>query len=187
MHTKIPSRLGRRPILFLLAIAAISANSCSSRGKVSGTVTFDGKPLPAGRITFIGPNDKASDPGNINDGKYEVVNAPIGECKIRVETMYLAQMMGMMPGMGMPGANPASGMTNPSMQRMDPEKKGQMEKANPDLAKMREMSAGAFVEIPDEYENPEKTPLTFTVKSGSNSKDIELVAPPGWKPRMGKK
>src|SRR5262249_34126828 len=129
----------------------------------------------------------SSDPGTVDNGRYEVANAPIGECKIKVETMYLAQMSGMsgmpggmpgMPGQGGPGMNPAAkGMSDEKMSKMLP---------NEDLAKMKEMSKGIFVEIPSDYADATKTPLTFTVKSGSNSYDIELVPLPGWSPGLKK-
>jgi hypothetical protein len=172
--------------LVAAATVAISANSCSSRAKVSGSVTFQNKPLPAGRVTFIGANGKSSDPVSIESGQYEVSNAPVGECKIKVETLYLAQSLGIgqMPGgVGMPGMGPAGtkfaekGMGKEALEKLNP---------NPDFAKMKEQAIGLFVEIPPDYADPDKTPLTFTVKSGSNRHDIELVAPPGWQPRLKK-
>jgi hypothetical protein len=160
---------------------AISAIGCSSRARVSGRITFENKPLPAGRVTFVGANGQASDPANIDNGRYEASNAPIGECKIKVETLFLAQMIGSMPGMpAMPGMGPAGinladkGMSKEALEKIQP---------NTDLAKMKEMTEGMFVEIPPEYADPDRTPLVFTVKSGSNQHDIELVALPGWQPR----
>jgi hypothetical protein len=152
---------------------------------VTGSITFNGKPLQAGRVTFIGKNGKASDPGTITEGRYEVLNAPTGECKIKVDTSYLAQMQ-MFPGMpGNPGMPSPPNMSNEAS-RLSPEKQAGMRK-NEDMAKVQQKFAEAFVEIPPDYADEEKTPLTFTVKSGSNNFDIELVAPPGWKPLKGGK
>ena len=188
MRMSFPSRGCRGLALIGLTFTAISMNSCASRAKVAGSITFDNKPLPAGRITFVGANGQSSDPGMVDNGRYEVTNAPIGECKIKVETMYLAQMMGGIPGMpgGMPGmSGMGPGGMKPAAKGMSEEKMSKMS-PNEDLAKMKEMSKGIFVEIPPDYADAEKTPLTFTVKSGGNSHDIELIPLPGWTPGLKK-
>jgi hypothetical protein len=160
-------------------MAVLALSSCSGKAKVSGQITFNGKPLPAGRITFVGANGKASDPVDIINGTYEVLNAPIGECKIKVETAYLLNMMGPMSGIsGMPGG----GMGMPDMSKfgnkMPEDKKGDMAKnVTAEMIDMKDKLGEYVVIIPNEYANPEKTTLTFHVKSGTNVHNVELTGP----------
>jgi len=180
---------GRTIAVGLAVLTALLASSCSGRAKVTGRVTFNGKPLPAGRITFVSADGKASDPAEISDGAYQVHNAPIGECKIKVETGYLMTMMKAMPGMGgMPGMG---NMGQPDMgksgTKMPDDKKGMMTKnVTEDMAGMKDKIADYLVIIPEDYAILEKTPLTFTVKSGSNTYDVPLTGPERTLPQQKK-
>lgn len=61
----------------LVALSAILAAGCGGDGKktVSGTVTFEGKPLPTGEI--IMRDDKGNpDVAEIKDGRYSIVTSP---------------------------------------------------------------------------------------------------------------
>jgi hypothetical protein len=171
----------RATYLAAITILAVAMNGCSGRAKVSGRVTFNGNPLPAGKITFIGANGKASDPVEIADGNYSVFNAPIGECKIKVETQYLMYSAINMPG-GMGGGMGGKGMPGMKPGQQREKKAKEKEEHMPDLGDsgMKGMLAKLpefLVAIPGDYENPEKTPLTFTVKSGTNIHDVELTGP----------
>jgi hypothetical protein len=68
-------------------LAVLSAAGCGGPGvgTVSGKVTFQGVPLPTGRITFI-PETGSPAVGVIEDGKYSVPKVPPGPAKITVET-----------------------------------------------------------------------------------------------------
>lgn len=58
-----------------------------NRSEISGTVTFDGKPLPGGSVIFISETDpNMSVPALIIDGKYATKRAPLGACRVTVET-----------------------------------------------------------------------------------------------------
>ncbi len=74
------------PHVLLLAACLISAAGCGSDGPprydLSGTVTFDGKPIPAGTIVFQ-PDTSAGNSGpqgtaEIRDGKFDTANAGKG-------------------------------------------------------------------------------------------------------------
>lgn len=61
-----------------------------NRVEVSGMVTFDGKPLPAGTIRFVSESDANVRPSfPIDQGKYSSKRGPIGKCKVSVETSSL--------------------------------------------------------------------------------------------------
>jgi len=63
-----------------VCLLAICAAGCSKAARVTGTVTLDEKPLPAGRVTFLcdgGKRPALSSP--IKDGGlYELANPPEG-------------------------------------------------------------------------------------------------------------
>jgi len=78
------------PRLAALALAAITVagTGCSAPaegGPVSGTVTFNGKPLPAGGVTFHSRDGRASS-GEILDGHYTIALVPLGPCRVTVLT-----------------------------------------------------------------------------------------------------
>jgi len=62
----------------MLALLVPLAVGCGKgKGKVSGTVTLDGQPLPAGTINFL-PSKGTGAGGSIEDGKYSIDNVPAG-------------------------------------------------------------------------------------------------------------
>jgi hypothetical protein len=64
----------------LLALAGCSGND----GKVSGTVTVDGKPLENGSILFVPVDGKTpTTGGSIKEGHYSV-RVPIGKMKVSI-------------------------------------------------------------------------------------------------------
>lgn len=71
----------------LLAVAVLSLVGCGPSGPVtypvSGTVTFDGQPLPEGFITFVPEGDISPDAGKIVEGKFEF-RAQAGKKRIEI-------------------------------------------------------------------------------------------------------
>src|SRR5262249_49372612 len=68
-----------------------------AKGKVSGSVTLDGQPLPAGTITFYSGKG-GSVAGEITDGEYSVAGVLAGEAKVTVDTTAIkgeAEALGM--------------------------------------------------------------------------------------------
>ena len=70
----------------LLAIGLLAG--CSGGvglGEVSGTVTYDGKPVELGSISFIPIDGNGpSGGGAITDGKYMAQKVPVGAAKVRI-------------------------------------------------------------------------------------------------------
>jgi hypothetical protein len=76
-------------VLLLAAAGCTHRNKTPGPGRnaVSGTVTFDGKPLPLGSITFISLKDpQQMTTAFIEKGHFSIGNAPEGECRVTVET-----------------------------------------------------------------------------------------------------
>jgi hypothetical protein len=127
-----------------LALLPLAALGCAGKGDVSGRVTYKGKPLVWGTVQFEG-SDKLLKQGNINsDGTYTVQGVATGEAKVAVSSI-----------------NPKSSDFVP-MQR---------EGAPP--PKPRPEVKGWFP-IPEKYDTPFKSGLTYTIKRGENKIDIEL-------------
>ncbi len=138
-----------------IGLLALTAGCRSSRSpqqaEVSGTVLFQGKPLPGGKITFVAVNGGFSAVGTIDENGAYQIKAPIGEVEISVTNKMLE------PRGGATGA-PRLG-------------KAQAEEGGP--------VKGRYVKIPSQYEDPKKSGLKYTVTRGPQTHDIELSANPG--------
>ena len=68
-----------------LLLATMMAGGCKPRtGNVSGTVKFDGKPLPGGTITFFDEKNGAFSSAIETDGSYSVTGVRAGRARIAV-------------------------------------------------------------------------------------------------------
>jgi len=128
---------------FLVAVLLVG---CEAKvAEVSGKVTYKDKPLGSGVVMFIGSHDNAT--GSIDaSGNYIVAKAPVGPCKVAVQTF--APSGG---GTG-PKGTATSSMT--------------VEGAPP--------PPGPYVAIPEKYSDPNQSGLTFEVKGGKNTFPIKL-------------
>jgi hypothetical protein len=118
-------------------------------GRVSGTVTYKGQPLPEGSVTFTPVEGKGDDSGQLasgqieSDGSYSLTTfntddgAVLGQHAVTVQSRDGSQFKPPQPG----------------------------EPIKYVLQKSR---------IPKKYETVKSTPLRFTVEAGSNEFDIEL-------------
>jgi hypothetical protein len=133
--------------------ALLAAVGCGGGiGDVSGTVKYKGKPLDGGQIQFQAGNGKIFAADIDKDGKYTVTGVPSGSAKIAVSyidpkvTEYWKAMSA--GGRG----NPEGGKA-PSLPKGDPDQ---------------------FNKIPANYADFAGSGLTFDVKKGSNTHDVEL-------------
>jgi hypothetical protein len=85
MHTRsLAARCG--VVALLLALAAVAG--CGGPRTVSGKVSYKGKPLGKGQISFVGLGKSVS--GTINaDGTYVVTDVPAGEVTATVVSYYV--------------------------------------------------------------------------------------------------
>ena len=128
-----------------VVLITLAAIGCGGYGDVSGKVTYKGKALVWGTVQFEG-SDKMIKQGNINsDGTYSISGVASGEAKAAVSSI-----------------NPKSS----DFQLRRPQEGGP--KANP-----RPEVKGWFP-IPEKYDTPFKSGLTYPIKAGENTIDIEL-------------
>src|SRR6516162_895701 len=90
--SSLNSRAVRLCLLLCLAVIAVGCTSgkkLQQYTEISGTVKFDGVPLPGGQIVFHGKEGEADKTAVIKeDGTYSI-SAPVGECKIAVDNSML--------------------------------------------------------------------------------------------------
>jgi hypothetical protein len=137
-------------------------------GEITGQVTYNGEPIPVGRITFlseVGNHEVVS--AYIIRGKYTVPRCPAGPAKVTIESLEppspevlkgTKQALAL-PGMG--GKSPAGGMKAPEIP-----------------AELKQLADGPplkHLQIPRDFANPETSHLTYEVQRGSQGKDFLLL------------
>jgi hypothetical protein len=161
------------------AILVLAGCGGSGTGTVKGQVSFGGKPLPGGRITFTLVKGKGNPGSSVIDanGNYSL-KAPSGEVIITVDNRELKQAPSLPIGMG--GDPSGAGKTKGG--RGGP--KGEGAPMGSMQEKMKSMGAptvtaakqieGKYIEIPAKYHTSETSDLRFTVKSGEQTHNVEL-------------
>jgi len=143
-----------RPLRRWLAVlvlmpATLVFSACGSggaTGDVSGKVTYQGKALPSGRITFV--CEGAGQPvlsSEIKNGQYSIQKAAAGPAGVAVETFQFKRV-------AIPGAPKTS--TLPGSDAPPP---------------------GPYVPIPQKYRVPDSSGLTYTITKGTQTKDFDLT------------
>jgi hypothetical protein len=125
-------------------LLTLAATGCGRTGDVSGKVTYKGKPLVWGTVQFEG-SDNLVKQGNIEgDGTYCISGVATGEAKVAVSSIN--------PKSSDFQVRQAEGRPPPKPR---PEVKG-------------------WFPIPEKYDTPFKSGLTYSIKAGDNKIDIEL-------------
>jgi hypothetical protein len=142
-----------------LVLLMAAAAGCGSSGTVSGKVTYKGQPLGGGNVVFYAEG-KASQTSPISpDGSYSISKIPAGPVKISVETESVR-----------PHKPPPGGMS-----KMVPPKDAIPPGVDPGgVYGPKEATAKKYVKIPPQYADAQQSGLTYTVKSGSQTHDIDL-------------
>jgi hypothetical protein len=147
----------RRAACYCLSIGLLTALAgCGSNQRsvehveVSGTVFFEGQPLPGGHVSFVAIKGGFGSPGIIDENGHYQIKAPVGEVEIGVSNRMLQDSGG------------AEGAVSPR------EKKGKTQKG--------QRVKGRWINIPPGYADPHTSGLKYTVKPGSQTHDIQLTA-----------
>jgi hypothetical protein len=120
------------------------ALGCAGQGDVSGKVSYQGKSLVWGTVQFEG-SDGVVKHGNIKpDGSYTVEGVATGDAKLAVSSN-----------------NPQGSDFQPLQREGQPPRQPRPE-------------VKGWFAIPEKYNTPFKSGLTYTIKRGSNEHDIKL-------------
>jgi hypothetical protein len=169
--------------LLLLSILFVAGctRSAEQQGEVSGQVTYKGKPLPGGRVTFFGTKGFTGHGIISPQGEYSL-KAPLGEVQIAVDNSILKTNpeWEKFKGKGM-GEGKSPRLKRP------PSISGGAEDSQTKSAEAQELQTkhgvtGIYVPIPARYVDPATSGLKFTVESGSQTHNIELTDNPGSTP-----
>lgn len=162
------SIVGVMRALALLVATGVLLSGCSRpTGSITGTVSHNGKALKGGSVTFISTEGLVSDSGAIgDDGRYSVPQITSGKFKVCVDTSFLAP-----PTTGGPrgASGPITGAAPPPG-ALIPEGYKPSNPADAAIAS----NAKKFVKIPTKYKFEDQTDLSYEVKAGPQTYDIDL-------------
>jgi len=132
-------------VALLPGVTGCGSGPQGAKNSVSGTVKMGGENV-AGTVAFVGSDPNPKETPIKPDGTYQVDDPPTGQVKIVVK------------GMGGPGGAPAGVKPAPG---------------GPEMPSMPGMAKGATP--PAKYGSPASTPLTYDVKPGKQTHNIELT------------
>lgn len=146
----------RRILVWCCAVSLLGSSLGCSGGsrrsaqhtEVSGTVTYNGKPVTGGQIKFVG-DDWAAIEGVIDETGHYTINAPVGTVKITVDNRMV--QAGAIREQASQGAGPRPGGPPPKPIK------------------------GKYVQIPEKYYDPARCGLSYTVQKGPQTHDVVLT------------
>jgi hypothetical protein len=144
-------------LLLALFLSGCGRSSLGSEGEVSGKVTYKGQPIQGGQITFITPKGYTFT-GVIDPQGHYKIRALVGEVRIAVDNHMLLKRS----GTPAPDIRRPPGIEPPPGVKVD------------DIQSSGVTITGTFVPFPEKYRSPDSSGLSYTVKSGSQTHDIEL-------------
>jgi len=147
-------------LVLVLGLVSGCAKKGQAPAKVSGVVEYKNKPVPGGNIIFH------SDMGNYRsslspDGTYEIVDLPVGEMVVTVET---------------DSANPEKKAPaySPQADKMYAERMAAERKAGSPVGPGGPPPV-QYVKIPAKYSNAKTSTLTATLAAGRQVKNFTLT------------
>jgi hypothetical protein len=130
------------------------------QGEVSGKVTYQGKPLPGGRVTFLTSKGLIFSGPIDTDGNYKL-KASVGDAKVSVDNSMLKK-----------DDSPRVDLRHPPGVKPPPGVQVEAEKSSAsDIT-------GTYVPLPPKFQDPDSSGLKCSVKSGTQTFDIDLSANP---------
>jgi hypothetical protein len=164
-HPFIPASPGL-PIRFVPLFLLLLVGGCApGKGKVAGQVTFNGAPLPGGRVTFqpADPRQNAVSVELDDQGRY-AAELPAGDVAVSIDNREL---------------EPRSPQTGGIPAGLPPDLRDKIRKAggtaSPPRPEGAPKSSGKYVAIPSRYYAAETSGLTFRVRGGQQTEDLPLT------------
>lgn len=153
----------RKHALLSVPLLVLLSAGCSSKGTITGTVTYKGTPIPEGSVQFMPENGAPTVSAVINDGKYTAEKVPVGPAKVAITSLVPSQQDNAMTKMMMSGGKGGG----PPPDAKIPE----------EARKLFSGGGGApkkGLKIPDKYSDLQNSGLSYTVTGGSQTKDFNL-------------
>jgi len=171
-----------RPLFLILtfAVVLIALGCARPTGSIKGKVSYDGKILKNGNISFVSTEGQNSASAQImEDGTYDIPKITSGNYKVVVETeSYNPKTSMKKDSFGKDNMaskqNPPPGKEPKQSGPADPSKIPEgYHASNP--AEAAAIKAGErFTQIPEKFQKADSTPLTYTAVQGSQTHDIDL-------------
>ena len=156
----------------LTGLTAIGCSASVPKGKITGTVTYEGKPLESGVITFMPAKTGLSVSAEITNGQYTASEVPQGELYVTVVSTKQA---------GMSEADIKAEIERKEAIRKKMEltgKEGETPaQTRPDYGRQRPQARPESL-IPSKYADPSRSELKFTLSSSEASYNVELQPDP---------
>lgn len=156
--------LDRSTHIVVMALVMVGVFGCApATGSISGTVTYQGKPLPHGRVTFVCADGTVVSGKIASDGSYTIPQAPVGRAKVAVRCLEEAMpTLVLADPSELPGAKGTGSSTNvPRTPMMVP-------------SALKPKSKPTVFRIPDHYQEAEKSGLTYEIQQGNQTHNIKL-------------
>jgi hypothetical protein len=140
---------------FFLGTLAIILAGCGPRtGQVSGTVSFNGKPVTSGTVTMVSVDGIPIQSPIGEDGAYSLPQIVVGEAKIVVSSP------------------PLSGPIKRKEDRVDPSTGKKIEPQPEQEVQATQLQKDTWRALPATVSDITQTTLRYTVKSGKNVYEI---------------
>jgi len=154
----------RSSSLVLTTLVFLGASGCAPpTGSISGTVTYKGKSLPYGRVTFVCADGTVVSGKIDSDGTYSISQAPSGPARVAIR--FLEEAMPILVSVepselpGGKGADSSAHAPQGPMMIQSSEKPASRPKP---------------MRIPDHFQQAEKSGLTYEIRTGDQTYDIKL-------------
>jgi hypothetical protein len=139
----------------VIAAGCSTVKHQTEHAQVTGQVTYNGKPVTGGRVLFVAVEGGWAGEGIIDKNGNYTVSSPVGDVKIAIDNMMLTSLgtgKGTKHEIGMKGAG----------------------KPRPDAPEAK-IPEGTYMKLPSKYSKLESSGLTYTVKKGDQTYNIQLT------------
>ncbi|MBI1918211.1 MAG: carboxypeptidase regulatory-like domain-containing protein [Planctomycetes bacterium] len=174
------------PLVVLALVLLFGVIGCSKTGTVTGKVTYDGKTLTAGTITFTSDKEKGgSASAEINEeGEYKAERVPAGPCTVTVSTKAARERAKEVLKQGSSGPSvvpTGGGGQGGSPQNIQDKTKDKGTAEMPGAKEIEEKLAREkkkyehMIDVPEKYWDAKTSELTYEAKTGKQTHDIDLA------------